>query len=438
MAPLRERQDLVVLFVDSYDVVFAGGPRELLTKFWGAGARVLFSAEAFCWPQEGLAPAYPPAPGGKPYLNSGGFMGFAPAVWRLVERWRFRDDDDDQLFYTRLYLDPGLREELGLALDHYSRVFQNLNGAIDEVVLKFEPGRVRARNVAYDTLPVVIHGNGPTKLQLNYLGNYIPSGWSYEGGCGDCDLDLRPLEGVPVWGGSWGGQGGPGDCDLQPLGGGPGSPEGMGREPEGYGVSPLLPLSAGGLWGAPRGRGVPHAASPPPTPGRGAAVGAGGGLRGAAHPVPAPVPPAAPALALPPLPPAPLPAQPRGAPRAPHRGRLASAAPAFRLRQTRGARGGAGAGGGAGHGHAGAGPAALPPGPALVQFLGCPQPRGFLRPGPGLRRHRPGQAQVGDRPAPPPPSPAHRAAPCPTHPGIRTHPGAPAPGGVPRPREPRP
>ncbi|XP_074898411.1 multifunctional procollagen lysine hydroxylase and glycosyltransferase LH3 isoform X2 [Buteo buteo] len=197
MAPLRERQELVVLFVDSYDVVFAGGPRELLTKFWGAGARVLFSAEAFCWPQEGLAPAYPPAPGGKPYLNSGGFMGFAPAVWRLVERWRFRDDDDDQLFYTRLYLDPGLREELGLALDHYSRVFQNLNGAIDEVVLKFEPGRVRARNVAYDTLPVVIHGNGPTKLQLNYLGNYIPSGWSYESGCGDCDLDLRPLEGVP-------------------------------------------------------------------------------------------------------------------------------------------------------------------------------------------------------------------------------------------------
>lgn len=34
----------------------------------------------------------------------------------------------------------------------------------DEVVLKFERARVRARNVAYDTLPVVIHGNGPTKV----------------------------------------------------------------------------------------------------------------------------------------------------------------------------------------------------------------------------------------------------------------------------------
>lgn len=196
LAPLRDRHDLVVLFVDSYDVVLAAGPQELLAKFARGGARALFSAEAFCWPQWGLAPAYPPAGTGKRYLNSGGFVGFAPTVWRLVERWRYRDDDDDQLFYSRLYLDPALRAELGLALDHRSQIFQNLNGAIDEVVLKFEPGRVRARNVAYDTLPVVIHGNGPTKLQLNYLGNYIPAGWTYEGGCGDCDRDLRPLEGL--------------------------------------------------------------------------------------------------------------------------------------------------------------------------------------------------------------------------------------------------
>ena len=38
----------------------------------------------------------------------------------------------------------------------------------DEVVLKFEDRRVRARNVVYDTLPVVIHGNGPTKVRTNH------------------------------------------------------------------------------------------------------------------------------------------------------------------------------------------------------------------------------------------------------------------------------
>ncbi|KAM8794224.1 multifunctional procollagen lysine hydroxylase and glycosyltransferase LH3-like [Eudromia elegans] len=197
LEPLGDREDLVVLFVDSYDVIFAGGPRELLAKFAASGCRVLFAAEGFCWPEGALAEAYPPGGGGKRFLNSGGFIGFAPAVARLVRRWRYRDDDDDQLFYTRLYLDPRLRAELGLGLDHDSQIFQNLNGAIDEVVVTFEPGRTRVRNVARDTLPVVLHGNGPTKLQLNYLGNYIPWGWSPEGGCGDCDRDLLPLEGLP-------------------------------------------------------------------------------------------------------------------------------------------------------------------------------------------------------------------------------------------------
>lgn len=30
--------------------------------------------------------------------------------------------------------------------------------------MKFEEGKVRARNSVYDTLPVTIHGNGPTKV----------------------------------------------------------------------------------------------------------------------------------------------------------------------------------------------------------------------------------------------------------------------------------
>jgi len=92
-------------------------------------------------------------------------------------------------------------------------------------VLKFEDGRVRARNVLYDTLPVIIHGNGPTKVnkfsvliqitklsiffgliifisygffqvQINYLGNYIPNLWTFETGCTICNEDLRPLSGL--------------------------------------------------------------------------------------------------------------------------------------------------------------------------------------------------------------------------------------------------
>lgn len=34
----------------------------------------------------------------------------------------------------------------------------------DEVLLKFGTGRVRVRNTVYDSLPVVVHGNGNTKV----------------------------------------------------------------------------------------------------------------------------------------------------------------------------------------------------------------------------------------------------------------------------------
>lgn len=193
----KDDQHKVVLFVDSYDVIFAAGPDELLMKFRRLGHRVVFSAEGFCWPDQRLASKYPPVHSGKRYLNSGGFIGFAPDLATLVQQWKYKDNDDDQLFYTRIYLDKTQRTKYNMTLDHRSRIFQNLNGAVDEVVLKFEKARVRARNVAYDSLPVIIHGNGPTKLQLNYLGNYVPTAWTYENGCGGCDDDLLLLDDLP-------------------------------------------------------------------------------------------------------------------------------------------------------------------------------------------------------------------------------------------------
>uniref|UniRef100_A0A8C2ZTS3 procollagen-lysine 5-dioxygenase n=1 Tax=Cyclopterus lumpus TaxID=8103 RepID=A0A8C2ZTS3_CYCLU len=174
----------------TYDVIFASGPEELLSKFSRLGHRVVFSAEGFCWPDQRLASRYPEVHSGKRYLNSGGFIGFASDLSSMVQQWKYKDNDDDQLFYTKIYLDKKQRAKFNMTLDHRSRIFQNLNGAVEEVVLKFERSKVRARNVAYDTLPVIIHGNGPTKLQLNYLGNYVPSAWTFEDGCGVCDDHL--------------------------------------------------------------------------------------------------------------------------------------------------------------------------------------------------------------------------------------------------------
>lgn len=185
--------DQVILFTDSYDAVFASGPRELLKKFSQSGHGLLFASETLLWPHRLLEDKHPHVSQGNRFLSSGGFMGFLPNVKQLVSEWSGADSDSDQLFFTKLYIEPENRKSLNMTLDSRCRVFQSLHGALDDVVLKFEDGRVRARNVLYDTLPVIVHGNGPTKLQLNYLGNYIPNSWTFETGCTVCDKDLLPL-----------------------------------------------------------------------------------------------------------------------------------------------------------------------------------------------------------------------------------------------------
>lgn len=39
----------------------------------------------------------------------GGFIGFASALHKIVTHTVIEDKDDDQLFYTKIYLDPAVR-----------------------------------------------------------------------------------------------------------------------------------------------------------------------------------------------------------------------------------------------------------------------------------------------------------------------------------------
>ncbi|XP_033964506.1 procollagen-lysine,2-oxoglutarate 5-dioxygenase 2 isoform X2 [Pseudochaenichthys georgianus] len=200
MEALADQEDLVVLTVDSYDLIFAGGPEEILRKFQQANHKVLFAADGLVWPDKKLADKYPSVRSGKRYLNSGGIIGYAPFINQVVTQWNLHDNDDDQLFYTKIYVDPLQRHTLNMTLDHKCQIFQNLNGAIDEVLLKFGTNLVRVRNTMYDSLPVVVHGNGNTKIYLNHLANYVPNTWNYEHGCSHCDddiLDLSQLKAYP-------------------------------------------------------------------------------------------------------------------------------------------------------------------------------------------------------------------------------------------------
>ncbi|XP_022258413.1 procollagen-lysine,2-oxoglutarate 5-dioxygenase 2-like, partial [Limulus polyphemus] len=198
----KDKDDLVILFTDSYDVIFTDGPQEILKKFYKSKAKVLFSAEGFCWPDESLAKLYPKPEKGKRYLNSGvcldfsytGFMGFAPQIYKIVTHEVIENMDDDQLFYTKIFLQEDLRKDLSIKLDHKADIFQNLNGAVGDVELRFSSKDSYLHNSAYGTNPIVIHGNGPSKVILNSLGNYLARSWLPSEGCLVCKKDTISLK----------------------------------------------------------------------------------------------------------------------------------------------------------------------------------------------------------------------------------------------------
>merc|ERR1719479_582657 len=93
---------------------------------------------------------------GKRFLNSGSFIGLAKDIHAIVTHHEIKDDDDDQLYYTNIYLDEEMRTKHQIKLDHKSKIFQNLNGATTEVELSFQEVYPKLLNTMYDTEPLVM------------------------------------------------------------------------------------------------------------------------------------------------------------------------------------------------------------------------------------------------------------------------------------------
>jgi procollagen-lysine,2-oxoglutarate 5-dioxygenase len=148
----------IVLFTDSYDVMFVTNPKEILQKYEG---NILFSCETSCWPDPSLASLYP----SPHYLNSGGFIGKGKDLLSILQE--VPPESDDQLYYTHKFLSTP-----GIQLDIQSKIFQTLNSNTVEIIPN---GRVK--NALHQ--PCLLHGNGPpsVKRYLNSLENYL-QGWS--------------------------------------------------------------------------------------------------------------------------------------------------------------------------------------------------------------------------------------------------------------------
>ncbi|XP_076046285.1 procollagen lysyl hydroxylase [Oratosquilla oratoria] len=193
----QDKENTIIMFTDSYDVIITADKDTILQKFDLLGARVVFGAEDFCWPDDSLASQYPRVSFGYKYLNSGGFIGYAPEMYKIVSQHPVKNGDDDQLYYTKIFLNEELRDKYNMKLDTQAKVFQNLNGLNADVSLNVEEKKTTLVNTVYQNTPVVIHGNGPSKILLNSLGNYLAKSWAYNAGCLACkenNIDMENME----------------------------------------------------------------------------------------------------------------------------------------------------------------------------------------------------------------------------------------------------
>ncbi|XP_042209102.1 procollagen-lysine,2-oxoglutarate 5-dioxygenase 1-like isoform X2 [Homarus americanus] len=189
---LSQDEDRVVLYTESEDALFSGGPVRVIEEFEASDADVLISADGFCWPDRTMEPNFPKVDRGKRFLNSGGFVGRVGTIHKLLSQ--SSEEASLQLLLTLAYVKDATRNKYNLKLDHLSTLFQNLNGATGDVELRFAGKEAYLQNTLYNTVPVVIRGNGHTNLVLHTLGSYLARSWNPEDGCRSCWDDMLSLE----------------------------------------------------------------------------------------------------------------------------------------------------------------------------------------------------------------------------------------------------
>jgi hypothetical protein len=57
---------------------------------------------------------------------------------------------------------------MSIGLDKRADIFMNLNGAIDEIKLPVSGDEVYVHNSWTDSVPTVIHGNGPSEVKNKF------------------------------------------------------------------------------------------------------------------------------------------------------------------------------------------------------------------------------------------------------------------------------
>ena len=148
----------ILLFTDAYDVFFTNNLQEIVKRYMDASVEILFGAEASCWPDESMQSLHPdPNLFHYKYLNSGQYIGRVGALKDFFGE-RLNDDDDDQLYMQRVWLNDTTKFSVGLDYEQY--IFQTHEPEVDVDNELWNP--------ITNTVPCLYHGNGGFEAKVKF------------------------------------------------------------------------------------------------------------------------------------------------------------------------------------------------------------------------------------------------------------------------------
>ena len=158
----------VVMFTDAYDVFVNASLSDITRRYLDMKADIVFAAEKTIWPDDSIADQFPEADTAYKYLNSGCFIGTVKAIQELI-RPDVLDNDDDQLYYQKRYLNIGFGDarphNLRIALDTEQYIF----ATYDNCVAINNKQIYNPETYCYAT---VFHGNGGDEAKTHFNNLY--------------------------------------------------------------------------------------------------------------------------------------------------------------------------------------------------------------------------------------------------------------------------
>lgn len=198
-------EDDLILFTDAFDVLMVESHEKIRDRFIEVSkltmaresdpavthemreqgvvdrpVTIVFSTELFCHPDPHRWSEYPEIDRMYylPYLNSGTFVGKAGDLKRIMALYPYSISDDDQRYWTTLYLESRRHYDLPrIGLDHDNDIFLCMSGHTMYKGLQFDPSTQQYKFIHTPGQPLIMHFNN-AKTEIHSFYKALQMKWS--------------------------------------------------------------------------------------------------------------------------------------------------------------------------------------------------------------------------------------------------------------------